>query len=487
MDRRPATALRQYQQRIATYLYEHDEALAVVRMGGGKTAAALTAIAELLRDGAIRHALIVAPKRVAEHVWPDELAAWAHLAGLSYKVLTGGPVQRGIDLRGYPARDLTVIGIDNLQWLVDTLKLYGDGVPLFDLLVIDEISKLRDPTGKRAKAIAKAAPRWRMVWGLTGTLRPNSAQDLFMPARVVTRGKLWGSSFYKWQRQHFYPLDRYGYRWEVLPTHEDLLNADIAPWCVTLQDSEMPQLPGLTVIFDKIELPAAARRAYNQMEARLFADLPDGGDRILAASAAVATGKLAQIANGFLYEESGTAAMRLHEAKREWLAELIDSHDGTPLLLVYEFIADLQTMQELLGDKLTCLGDTQLGGLDTNIVDAWNARKIPFLAMHPASGGHGLNLQAGGSTMAWIAPTWSPELWEQTLARLHRSGQRDPVMVRVCTATATVDELKLDRVHRKMSAQAAFERYLASRGATPPAASTKVRAVRSGAGVPVRG
>ena len=449
--------LRPYQQRIATHLYENDEALCVVRPGGGKTISALTAIEELIHHGVIRHALVIAPKRVARSVWPDEIELWAHTKGLRYAVLTGAPPQRMVQLLEAHTRDITIVGIDLVQWLCEALeKLPGD-YPLFDLLVIDEVSRLRNPKGERAKALAKVASRWKMIWGLSGTLRPSSAQDLFMPARVVTRGKLWGRSFWQWRSAHFYATDFQGYDWALLPGAEDKLNADIAPLTVTLAEDELPQLPELSVQLDYVELPDDARKEYESMRRRLFT--AHGGEMIVADSAAVATGKLAQMANGFVYDED-TRARDLHTMKYDWLDELVQDHAGRPTLLVYEFLEDLAVIRDILGAGVPYLGAGVTDRQAQKNIDDWNAGRLPFMALHPASGGHGLNLQHGGCDMAWIAPTWSPELWEQTIARLHRSGQSKPVIVRVCVARGTVDQMKLDRVHHKMSAQAAFEKFL---------------------------
>jgi len=447
--------LRPYQQRIASALYESDEKIAVARPGGGKTIAALTAIEELLRDKHIRHALVIAPKRVARVVWPDEIAQWAHTRGLRYQVLTGTPRTRAAALEDAEGYDLTIVGLDVVEWLTDTLTLYPDEHPLFDLLVIDEVSRLRNPSGVRARKLLKHAKRWRMVWGLTGTLRPSGAEDLFMPATVVTRAKLWGRSFYSWRKTRFYPLDYQGYTWAALPGAEERINEDIAPLCVTLRDDELPQLPALSIIFDRVELPAAARKQYDSMEDSLL--LRDGDNTVLAASAAVATGKLAQIANGFVYDNDQT--LPIHSEKELWAQDVIDGAAG-PVLFVYEYREDLEMLRRLLGEDLPYLGDGVTDKVSDQNISQWNEGKLPFMALHPASGGHGLNLQHGGSDMAWICPTWSPELWEQTIARLHRSGQTKPVVVRVCVAAGTVDQMKLNRVHNKMTAQAAFEAYL---------------------------
>jgi len=461
---RNKSELRDYQNRIAGELYEADERIAVARPGGGKTIAGLTAFQELKRDGHVRHAIVIAPKRVARMVWPDEIKLWSHTAGLQYQVLTGTPRQRAEQLSCAPDYDLTIIGIDNVKWLVDELVSYPDSHCLFDLLIIDEVSKLRDPTGVRAKLLLRYAKRWRMRWGLTGTLRPSGPEDLFMPATVITNGKIWGRSFYSWRKGRFYPVDYQGYQWAPLSGAEEVIHQQIAPLCSTLRDDDLPQLPELSIIFDRITLPSAARQQYNDMEERLIARAGDGA--VLAASAAVATGKLAQMANGFVYDNDGVT-VRVHDEKRQWVQDLIESSAG-PMLLIYEYREDLEMLRGLLGEDLPYLGDGVTNVQSDHNITQWNAGALPFMALHPASGGHGLNLQHGGSDMAWVSPTWSPELWEQTIARLHRSGQTKPVIVRVCLAADTVDGMKVDRVHHKMSAQEAFERYLRAAGKLQP-------------------
>jgi SNF2 family DNA or RNA helicase len=456
---RQQSELRPYQQDITTFLFEHDEALVVARPGYGKTIAALTAIKEMLDDKVIRHALVIAPKRVARNVWPDEIAGWAHTAGLRYQILDGSPLDRLDQLCISSNHDLTIIGIDLVQWLMEKLDGYPKTHSIFDLLVLDEISRFRNPTGKRAKEVAKRASKWKLIWGLTGTLRPNGVEDIFMPARIVTRDKLWGRSFYKWQHTNMYPTDFNGYRWDVLPGREEILNAEIAPYIITPGDATL-QLPKLTILRDYIELPPNARLVYDTMERKLFA-YSDTNTIITAASAGVATGKIAQAANGFMYGNDKQVSA-LHDEKREWLQDTIESTAG-PLLVIYEYLEDLKMIAEVVGEPIAYLGDGVSAQQTSDTIQLWNAGQIPLLAMHPASGGHGLNLQAGGADMAWISPCWSPEYWEQTIARLHRSGQTRPVMVRVCVARETVDELKLSRVHDKMTAQLAFEQYLRRR------------------------
>jgi hypothetical protein len=450
--------LRSYQQRISTHLYENDSAFVIARPGGGKTAAALTSFLELKRDGVVRAAVVMAPKRVALNVWPDEIKAWEHTKDITYAVLRGTPAQRLKLLATADQRDLTIIGLDNAGWLIEQMLELPSDHPLWDYLIIDEISKLRNPTGVRSKLIANNAKRWKMIHGLSGTLRPSSALDLFMPARIVTRGALWGKSYYKWRQANAYATDFMQYDWRMLPGREDVLNTELAPYTVTLADGDMPELPALTVVIDRVDLPPDARAQYNDMQKKLFAELEDG-ESIVAASKAIATGKLAQIANGFLIDTAAGTTNMIHDAKREWLQDLLEDTDEN-MMLIYEYLADLAMFRDLLGNDLPYLGGGVSDAKAQSNIERWNRGELRHLAVHPKSAGHGLNAQHGGALQPWVAPTWSAEGHEQTIARLHRSGQKRPVVVRLCVATDTVDELKLARVHFRMSEQEAFEQFL---------------------------
>src|SRR6266566_4782120 len=235
--------LRSYQERAASFLYEHDAAFLIAPLGAGKGAAALTAIAELIRDEHRRHALVIAPKLVAETVWPQEVAAWAHLRHLRVAVLDGSPERRRALLADAAERQLTVIGIDLVPWLVAELAAVADDQALFDLLVIDETSRLKDPSGKRARALLKVAGRFKTRWGLTGTPRPNSAMDLFMPAAIITDGAPWGRAFIPWQKRYFRPRDPFGREWTPLPGAEDEIAADFGTVAMTVSEADMPDLP----------------------------------------------------------------------------------------------------------------------------------------------------------------------------------------------------------------------------------------------------
>jgi len=451
-----ARVLRSYQQRAATWLYEHDGAFMVAPLGAGKGAAALTALAELIRDKHRRHALVIAPKLVATTVWPTEITSWLHLQHLRIAVLNGTPERRRALLATAHEREVTAIGVDLVPWLVGELTAFADDHPLFDVLIIDETSRLKDPSGKRARALLKVAGRFRTRCGLTGTPRPNSSMDLFMPAAIVTDGTLWGRAFVPWQKQHFRPRDPFGREWVALPGAEAKIAAAFGTVAMTVSDEDMPDLPPLNVVETHLQLPDAVMTSYRTMARELFTTAE--GRTIEVASPLIATGKLAQIANGFLYGAGNDDTVFVHNLKIEWLHELVESLDGEPLLIAYEFIEDLRTIRRAFADVPTLSDATPKEA--ARLIAAWNDGALPLLAFHPTSASHGLNLQFGGSRMAWLSPSWSAELTEQAIARIYRPGQTRRVTIHICIAMHTVDEMKRNRVLGKMSAQEAFRRHL---------------------------
>ena len=446
-----------HQQRAATWFYEHDAAFLIAPLGAGKGAAALTALAELIHDGQRRHALVIAPKLVAKTVWPTEIATWPHLQHLRIAVLDGSPERRRELLATAPAREVTAIGVDLVPWLVAELSALADDHPILDVLIVDETSRLKDPSGKRARALLRVAKRFRTRWGLTGTPRPNSSMDLFMPAAVITNGALWGRAFIPWQKQHFRPRDPFGREWVALPGAEEQIATDFGTVAMVVADEDMPDLPPLNIVVTRVELPDPVMATYETMQRELFATLDERS--IEAASALIATGKLAQMANGFLYGDGADDAVPVHSTKIDWLRELVESLEGEPLLIAYEFVEDLRNIRRAFGDVPALGGETSARAA-AQLVEAWNRGALPLLAFHPASAGHGLNLQHGGSRMAWLSPSWSAELTEQAIARIYRPGQSRHVTIHVCIAANTIDEMKRDRVHGKMSAQDAFRRHL---------------------------
>jgi SNF2 family DNA or RNA helicase len=441
--------LRPYQQRAISWLFEREAAVASLDMGAGKTIIALTAIVELIQTGAIRGTLVVAPKRVAELVWSREASLWEHTAGLRVEVIAGTPKQRAAAVERAQNAHIIVVGIDNIEWLINNYALMS-----CDLLVLDEISRLKSPKSKRAKLLAKIAPNFPNIWGLSGTIRPNSALDLFMPARIITRGQLWGSSFYAWRQRYFRPVDFQGYDWRPLPGAEEQIGMEFSKIAMRLDPGDMPGMPELTTIIDQVDLPDDVAVEYKRMERRLLAEFDEGD--VVAITAAVASGKLSQMAQGFIYNDG--YVVELHGEKVDWLRDLVERLDGEPLLVCYTFIEDLRHIREAA--PLVAILTGLEGAKAADLIDRWNAGQVPVLAIHPGSAGHGLNLQHGGHHIAWFGLPWSPELYDQTRKRIHRPGQKMPVVEHICLTRSTVDEMKRMRVLEKMSAQQAFAAYL---------------------------
>ena len=354
--------LRGYQQRAATYLYESDSAFLIAPLGAGKGAAALTGIAELIRDGQRRHALVIAPKLVATTVWPAEVAAWPHLAHLGIAVLDGNLERRRELLAAVAERQVTVIGVDLVPWLVDELAEFAHDHPIFDMLVIDETSRLKDPSGKRARALLKIAGRFRTRWGLTGTPRPIPAWTFSCRPPSSPTGRLWGRAFVPWQKRHFRPRDPFGREWIALPGAEERIAAEFGTVAMTVSDDDMPDLPPLNIVVTRVKLPDAVMATYQTMQRELFAAIEERS--IEAVSPLVATGKCAQLANGFLYDEGNEDTVEVHTVKIEWLRELVESLNGEPLLVAYEFLEDLRAIRRAFGDVPALGGLTPAGECD---------------------------------------------------------------------------------------------------------------------------
>jgi hypothetical protein len=472
---RKKSDLRDAQQRTITRLYEEPAVQAVLGMGAGKTASALTAFAELKADGFAQDMFVLAPKRVSQLVWPAEPRLWEHLARLEVVFVGGTAAQRLAALRT-PA-DIYAIGIDNTQWFVEWLATQKPERLSRSVLCIDESSRFKNPRGKRGKALFsylyKHPAAFLAIWELTGTPRPNGYEDQFMPLKLATRGRLWGKSFDRWREANFYPTDYNQYNWAVHPEKEQQLVADINTVTITIPLDQMPDLPAINdgpEFVEWVDMPAEIRQVYDYMKKHLIAEIEQS--TIAAANMAVATGKLSQIVQGFLYDTGGYhfdldvpkdyvkgGALRVHEVKMERLLDMIEEAGGEPVLVAYEFREDLERLQKQW-PGLPYLG---AGISDAKAVEferGWNEGRFPVAAVHPASAGHGLNLQHGGAQLFWYGMTWSAELYDQLLKRLHRPGQHRPVFSRPILMRDTVDELKYERVRNKMSAQAAFQRLL---------------------------
>jgi SNF2 family DNA or RNA helicase len=419
--------LRPYQESAADFIYSRDRSLILAPVGAGKTAITATAMADLTRDGIVKRWLVLAPKRVAQHVWPVEIPKWAQ--GLSFAVCAGTPTQRLAALNA--SVPVVIINYDNLQWLAEQ-ELDFDGI------VFDELTRLKSPSGKRFKALDKVIEPMKVRIGLTGSFTSNGLEDVFGQVKIVNQSLL-GRSKGAFMQQYFICTNpEYG---EFMPRPGALARVmeRIKPATFVLESGAY-ELPALNIAPMTCEMELSA---YKKMKADLVLEHADGA--ITAVNAAVATGKLLQLASGWAYDTQSTpdpsrpgkwnvvqTPVWFSGAKFDLLDELIQENQHAPMLVWYSFKEQLAELRRRYPHLQTLD--------DPNAIERWNAGKIELLAAHPMSASHGLNLQSGGSKMVFITLPWSLELYEQAIGRLHRSGQTQPVWVYVLLTKGTVDE-----------------------------------------------
>ena len=418
-------SLRPYQEEAADFLYANDRAMMLAPVGAGKTATTLTAMADMLEVGHARRFLVLAPKRVAEHVWPVEARKWA--PGLDVSVCIGSPAQRARALAS--SAPVVVTNYDNLQWLSEQQLD-------FDAVVFDELTRLKNPSGKRFKAFVKVIDPIKIRWGLTGSFTSNGLEDVFGQCKIVDQQML-GRSKGAFLQQYFHCLNREYGQWTPLPGSLERVMARIKPWTYVLEPVEYKDtLPPLHTVEVPLVMPM---QVYNDMKRKCVIELRD--TVVSAATAAAVTTKLQQIAAGFAYSNYGDV-LPISDHKLDALESIFTENHKAPTLVWYQFKAQLAAL------KARFPRCEELVNSDT--IDRWNAGQIPMLAVHPASAGHGLNLQ-GQSRMVWLSLPWSLELYEQAIGRLHRSGQRHAVWNYVLLTEKTVDETIFTALQNKRS------------------------------------
>ncbi|MCI7551883.1 MAG: DEAD/DEAH box helicase [Actinomycetaceae bacterium] len=432
-----------YQTYVSRYIIDHEQAAIFLGMGLGKTVSTLTAINELMLNRfQVAKTLIIAPLRVANHTWPAEATKWDHLTNLSLSVVTGSETER-LQALHQPAH-VYVINRENVPWLVTH---YGKAWP-FDMVVLDELSSFKSHQAKRFKALARVRPLIHRIVGLTGTPASNGLMDLYAEFRLLDGGQRLGKYITHYRERYFTPDKRNGmqvYSWKLKPGAEDEIYERIADMTVSMKTTDHLRLPELTSVTCEAVMGEGAERAYGQLRRQLTVQL---GDRhIDALNAASLAGKLSQLASGAIYDQAGRA-LTVHSAKIDVLQDLIEQANGQPILIAYWFKHDLARIQEVIPEarELT----------DPKDFTAWNAGRIPIALIHPASAGHGLNLQAGGHLLVWFTIPWSLELYEQTNARLYRQGQTQPVTISHIVTKGTIDEQIMAALERKAFTQTAL-------------------------------
>lgn len=416
-----------YQTYAIDYIETHPVAAVLLDMGLGKTVISLTAIADLLFDSFEAHRiLVVAPLRVARDTWPAEIEKWEHLQHLTFSVVVGTPKERRAALMS--GADITIINRENLQWLIES-----SGFPFdYDMVVIDELSSFKNHKSKRFQALMKVRPKVKRIIGLTGTPSSNGLMDLWAEFKLLDMGQRLGRFITQYRNDYFLPDKRNGqiiYSYKPMPYAEDAIYRRISDMTISMKSTDHLKMPELVSSRYEVKLSEAEAERYEDLKQELILQLPEG--EVTAANAASLTGKLVQLANGAIYNDDGDT-VEFHSAKLDALEDLIEAANGKPLLVAYWFKHDLQRIKQRF--------DVREIKSSKDIVD-WNSGKIPVAVIHPASAGHGLNLQAGGSTLIWFGLTWSLELYQQTNARLWRQGQTaGTVVIQHIITKGTIDE-----------------------------------------------
>ncbi len=431
-----------YQRYAKKFIENHESAAVLLDMGLGKTVITLSAINDLLFDSfEISRVLVIAPLRVAKNTWPQEIAKWEHIKGLHYSVAVGTEQERLAALRR--KANIYIINRENVDWLITK-----SGIPFeFDMVVIDELSSFKSWQTKRFKTLMKVRPKVKRIVGLTGTPSGNGLMDLWAEFRLLDMGKRLGRFIGEYRSLYFVPDKRSQqmvFTYKPRPGAKEEIYKRIGDITISMTASDFLDMPELVENTVTVRLDDKERKAYERMKADMVVEL--GGKEIDAVNAAALSNKLLQMANGAVYDQN-RKIVKLHDRKLDALEDLIEGANGKPVLVAYWYKHDLERIKSRF--------DVREIKNDIDIAD-WNDGKIPIAVIHPASAGHGLNLQAGGSTLIWFGLTWSLELYQQTNARLYRQGQTHAVVIHHIVAEETIDENVLAALKHKDKTQAAL-------------------------------
>ena len=431
--------LHPYQANAIRFVLATPRCALFISMGLGKSIVTLSAIRTLIASGEVQRVLVIAPKRVADHTWTDEAQKWSHTSGLMFVRILGSATERQAAL-ATPGH-VFLINRENVKWLVEQC---GRAWP-FDMVVIDESSSFKDQGSQRFKALRKVCRKPARMVLLTGTPVPNNYLELWPQFYLLDQGARLGPTYSGYRDAYFSP-DRRGrdqiYSWKIDPGAREVIEGKIADITLSLRAEDYLTLPPRVDNIIPVRLSPAARKAYDQFERDSVLELASNGV-ITAANAAVLANKLAQASNGAIYD-ADHVTHELHSEKLDALAELLDTASG-PVLVAYLYRHDLARLKARFSQAV------EIG--EPGAIERWNAGELPLLLAHPASAGHGLNLQAGGSAIVWFGLTWSNELHLQFNARLHRQGQHRPVVVSYLVAEDTVDRDILAALGDKQTAQ----------------------------------
>lgn len=444
-----------YQGFATEHILRHEYAGLFLDMGLGKTVSTLTAIVELLKTTGIKKILIVAPKRVAESVWRQEAEKWDHLKGLRFSSILGTEKKRKEALRA--DADIYIINRENLVWLVAQCE--GGGP--FDMCVVDESSSFKSSKAQRFKAFRIIRPFMKRVVILTGTPSPNGLLDLWPQMYMLDKGERLGKTITGYRQKYFTPKKQNGhivYEYELKGKKEadrDILGEDIyqqeiydkiSDIVISMKSEDYLELPELIERDVEITFTPELQKAYDKFERDQVLKLAEAGT-INAVNAAALTNKLLQFGNGAVYDDQ-KEVHKIHDLKLNELAEIIDDANGQPVLVFYSYKHDLERIKARFKYAVELKTDQQ--------ITDWNRGEVPLMVAHPASAGHGLNLQHGGNIVVWFGLNWSLELYQQANKRLHRQGQTRPVIVHRLICVKSMDQDVAAALIRKEKGQDAL-------------------------------
>ncbi len=420
-----------YQKYAINHILDHEASGLFLDMGMGKTVSSLTAIDDLLFLGEATKVLVIAPKRVAEDTWSTEVEKWDHLKHLRISKILGTPRKR-LEAAESDA-DIYVTNRENVEWLVDNYFKHWK----WDTLIIDELSSFKSSKAKRFRALKKVRPYFKRIVGLTGTPAPNSLIDLWPQLYLLDGGERLGKTITGYRERYFVPGDRNQFvvfNYNLREGAEEAIHNKISDICVSMKADDYLDMPERIDNIVRIDMPKKALKEYEELEKELIIQLDD--EDISASNSAVLTGKLLQMCNGAIYADETKEVINIHDEKLNALMDIIEAANGKPVLIFYSFKHDLIRIKDYLNKNK--IKGQELGGPED--IKKWNDGEIPVLLLHPASAGHGLNLQYGGNIIVWFGLTWSLELYQQACARLYRQGQKESVVIHHIIARSTVDE-----------------------------------------------
>ena len=432
----------EYQSYATEFILSHPISAVFLEMGLGKSVITLSAIFDLCLDSfLVCKVLVIAPLRVARDTWPAEINKWDHLKGLSYSVAVGTEKERIDALKKQST--LYIINRENVDWLV-----HKSGIPFhFDMVVIDELSSFKSYGAKRFKSLLKVRPSVKRIVGLTGTPSSNGLMDLWAEFRILDLGQRLGRYISHYRNTYFKPDKRNAqiiFSYKPLPGAEEEIYKQISDITISMKSTDYLKMPEYVSNEVFVTLSEKEWKVYSDFKEDMVANL--GDEEIDAVNAAVLSGKLLQMANGAVYD-SENKAHEIHDKKLDALEDLIEGANGKPVLVAYWYKHDLERIKERFPVRQI---------QSSKDIEDWNDGKISIAVIHPASAGHGLNLQSGGSTLIWFGLTWSLELYQQTNARLYRQGQRDTVIVHHIITKNTIDEDVLLALTKKEKTQDAL-------------------------------